>query len=125
MKQQTAGTVHAEASRSALVLRDLEGILDQLAGNRAAGETGPSEKETNLRILREKVTRSLQRSQEQLRNLDEEIAVLTQFCRAEGIAPLVDAQDLKEDDAQATYMQEIQNGLQAGLCAQPGGVIAD
>lgn len=96
-RQRSIQTLRTDVERSMAFLRDLHGVLDQLRAQRHAAETGPSEKETNLKILYEKVYRSLQRTAEEFRRMHEDSVMLNQFCGGSIIPGCHDTCSAKED----------------------------
>lgn len=101
-KQRSAETLRADAARSAAVLNDLGAVLEQLKVHRreGGGDTGPTEKETNLRMLYEKVSRSLQRTTEELRKIHDDIEALSQFCGGGAISAAYDSYNVQESDVE-------------------------
>merc|ERR1740120_360290 len=81
-----------------MVLRDLDGTLGQLRVQREAQDDGPNERETNLKILYEKVYRSLQRTTEEIRKVHDDIEVLSQFCGGGAVPAVYDSYNVTEED---------------------------
>lgn len=101
-KHRSAETLRADAARSAAVLDDLGTVLAQLQVHRheGGGDTGPTEKETNLRMLYEKVSKSLQRTTEELRKIHDDIEALSQFCGGGAMPPAYDSYNVQDGDVE-------------------------
>lgn len=113
--------LRTDAVRSVAVLDDLGHVLDQLRGARESTRNeGPNEKETNLRMLYEKVSRSLQRTTDELERIHDDINVLAQFCRGGVIPPIYDAYNATQEDVQKLLQHSAsQSGLMTGTTEEP------
>lgn len=80
MRQLSAHTLRSDAERSMLFLRDLHSILNQLKEQRHASESGPTERETSVKMLYERVHRSFQRTVEEIRIIHGDMEMINQFC---------------------------------------------
>jgi len=100
-KRRTADALRHDAARSTAVLRDLDVILGQLMLQReSTDDTGPNERETNFKILYERVYRSMQRTSDEARRMCEDIEVLNHFCGGSEIPPAYDSYNVKEQDVE-------------------------
>lgn len=99
--RQESETRRQNVMRKAALLDNVASNLDRLRANREAGQdTGPSEKETTLKLLYEQVSRSLQRTNEEMTKLYDDIEVFTQFCEAGSFQPAYDSYNATEQDVQ-------------------------
>lgn len=121
VKQRSVEMLRTDAVRSVAVLDDLGHVLDQLRGARESTRNeGPNEKETNLRMLYENVSRSLQRTTDELERIHDDINVLAQFCRGGVIPPIYDAYNATQEDVQKLLQHSAsQSGLMTGTTEEP------
>lgn len=128
VKQRSLEMLRADAERSASVLHKLETVLCQLRGKReAGGDNGPNEKETNLRLLKEKVSRSLSRGTEELQRMNEDIETIAQFCEGGRLPPVYDSYNVTESNVQAlikhaALQQEVAKPA-VSIASAPGGAL--
>jgi len=99
VKQRAVELLRADAFRSEAALRDLASDLRVLRIRREAkDENGPNEQETNLKLVYEKICRSLKTTHDHIRRIDDDLEVLSQFCGCGTVPPLYDSYDVKEED---------------------------
>lgn len=101
-RRRSFEALRADASLSSAALRDLDTLLGQLVMRREASGSndGPDEFETNVKLLCDRVNRSLQRMSGDLRHLQQDIETLTHCCNGGSVPPLYDAFNVKEEDVQ-------------------------
>ncbi|CAJ1386051.1 unnamed protein product [Effrenium voratum] len=73
--------------------------------------TGPDERETNLKLVYEQVYRSIQRSTEEASKIRHEIQELDSFCQKGYIPPIYDAYNCSQQDIEK--MKELQTSTPA------------
>lgn len=101
-KRRSYDILRADAAQSAAVLRDLDAMLGQIRSWRKDNSDtgGPDERETNLKILSEKVHRSLQRTSAEIQHVQEDVEVLSRFCGGGVIPPAYDSYNVKQEDVE-------------------------
>jgi len=101
MKRRSFETLRADVMRSAAVLDNVNTMLDKLRASREAiWPSGPSEKETTLKLLYEQVSRSQQRTEEEMTKMYDDIEALSQFCDAGSFPPIYDSYNATEENVQ-------------------------
>jgi len=81
VKYRSMELLRADAAQSAKVLQELGILLVQSRASRAAqDDDGPNERETNLKLLHEKVYRSLRRTAAGLKEQHSDVRELSRFC---------------------------------------------
>lgn len=128
-RRRSGEALSQDAHRAAHMLMGLDEMLGQLMADRQNGnDTGPSEKETNLKILRERVFRCAVRTSEEMKHLRQDLEVLAHFC-GQGTAPAVyDAYNATQEEleilkahaaAQAAAIQAASDPLHLWQLPQP------
>jgi len=123
VKKRCAEMLRADAERSAMLRESLNNAIQNLGNRREACGEGICEKETNLKMLCEKVTRSLQRSTEEMQMMYEDIETIVRFCEGGVVPPIYDSYNVTEADVQklAAHMHDAgQLPLAAAVPYGPG-----
>jgi hypothetical protein len=125
VKQRSTQMLQADAERSAVVLENLSGVLSRLRVKReASADPRPCEKETNLRLLFEKVSRSLQRNKVEIAKMYEDIEIIAQFCQGGAVPSAYDSYNVTENDVQKMVdhmMSDVGPSLAAAAEVRPAG----
>jgi len=101
VKIRSAEILEKDAGRSSAMLRELDVILGQLIAQREVAEdTGPNERETNLKIVYEHVYRSVQRSIEEASRIRADVEVLNRFCTEGSVMPAYDSYKVTQQDVE-------------------------
>jgi len=125
VKRQSAAVLHKDAVRSAAVLNGLADDLGRLQAGReapfGATDCGPSEPETNLKMLYEQVSKSLRRTTDEIQKMHYDIEVLAQFCGGGSIPPIFDHYNVTKEDVEimAQHMAS-QEAMESQPAAGPG-----
>jgi len=97
-KRRSYDILRADHAHSSAVLRDVDTLLSKYRGRREVERGGPDERETNLRMLSEKIHRSLQRTSCEIQCMQEDMEVLSRFCGSGVIPPAYDSYNVKQED---------------------------
>eukprot|EP00811_Abedinium_folium_P015747 NODE_246_length_3301_cov_2.672653.p1 GENE.NODE_246_length_3301_cov_2.672653~~NODE_246_length_3301_cov_2.672653.p1 ORF type:complete len:894 (-),score=224.34 NODE_246_length_3301_cov_2.672653:135-2816(-) len=132
-KRRTAEALRTDARQSAGLLDDLGVVLSKLRQSREAGcgDAGPSERETNLRILYERVSRALMRISAEITKTSADIEALATFCGAGTFVNVHDCykatpEDVKQilqytADPSPTAVPPVDTAPHAGACPSKVG----
>jgi len=112
VKQRSVEILKSDMERSVLVLDHLRDVLHHLRMKREASGDGPCEKETNLKWLSEKVSRSLSRTADNIKKMYEDIEVIAHFCDVGVIPTVYDSYNVTEDNVQKILQHMAQDTAQ-------------
>merc|ERR1719272_542352 len=90
----------ADMERSRAVCENLYTALNQLRAIGEANGDGPCEKETNKRLLAEKISRSIHHTDGELHKVREDIEMLARFCDGGKVSAIYDSYNVTDGDVQ-------------------------
>lgn len=103
-KMRSAEVLQTEASQAASMIQDVLAVLGEIVRTRQALGIGPDERETNLKLVCDRINRSLQRTFYERQRLDDDIQILKQYSGTGIVAPIFDTYGSPEEDSRKHFM---------------------